>query len=66
MINLEKKIGPMRVRAWFLILNMAANAIALLGLSKVFAGNDGWPVLLIGTLFSVVCIAICAKPAEND
>ena len=64
MINLEKKAGPMRLRAWGLILNMIANGIALYGLSRVLAGQDGWPLLTTGSLLTLLCIAICARPAE--
>ena len=63
-INLEKKLGPMRLRAWVLILNMIANAIALYGLSQVLAVQGGWFLLTTGSLLTIVCICICARPAE--
>ena len=64
MINLETKVGPMRLRAWALILNMIANAIALYGLSRVLVEQGGWTLLTTGSLLTILCIAICARPAE--
>ena len=64
MINLETKVGPMRLRAWALILNMIANAIALYGLSRVLVEQGGWALLTTGCLLTLLCIAICARPTE--
>ena len=64
MVNLETKVGPMRLRAWALILNMIANAIALYGLSRVLVEQGGWALLTTGSLLTLLCIAICARPAE--
>ena len=66
MINLERKIGPMRIRAWGLVLNMIANAIALYGLSRVLTGQGGWPMLILGVVLTVICIGVCAKPADSN
>ncbi len=65
MINLEKKVGPLRLRAWGLVVNMLANAMALFGLSQVLTGQGGWPLLVLGAALTVACIAICARPAES-
>jgi hypothetical protein len=64
MIDLEKTVGPLRLRTWGLVLNMIANGIALYGLSRVLAGEGGWPILIVGAALTVICIAVCAKPAK--
>ena len=62
MIDLERKFGPMRLRAWGLVINFVANVIALYGLSLVLGGRDGWFWLLTGIIGTVLCIAVLALP----
>jgi membrane-associated phospholipid phosphatase len=54
MINLER------------VLNMIANAIALYGLSRVLAGQGGWSLLIFGAALTVICIGVCARPADSN
>ncbi len=63
--NIDKKLGPMRIRAWFLVLNFAFNAIALFGLSRVMVAGTGWPILIVGALGTLACIALLSTPAED-
>ncbi len=65
MIDLERKLGPMRLRAWGLVINFAANVTALYGLSLVLGGRDGWTWLVTGIIGTVLCIAILALPDQK-
>ena len=64
MLNPENKVGPLRIRAWALIVNMFANAIALFALSCLMAGFGGWSLLVVGLFLTVAAIGIAAKPVE--
>ncbi len=66
MRNLEHKFGPLTVRTWGLVVNLLANATALFGLSLVLTGQGGWPILIAGTLMTVICIAVIARPADME
>ena len=66
MIDVDRKLGPMRLRAWGLVVNLAANAVALYGLSRVLAGEGGWGPLIAGGVLTVGCIAFCAAPSKQD
>lgn len=65
MINLEKQIGPLRLRAWGLIANFIANAIALFGLAKVLGGTGGWPYLIAGGVATIIIILTLATPVSS-
>lgn len=65
MIGLERRLGPMRLRAWGLAANFLANLVGLYGLSRVLAGSGGWFPLYAGALGTVICIAVLARPAGN-
>ena len=61
---LDRPIGPMRVRAWGLLANMLANAVALYGLQSVLRDGSGQVVLFTGVFASVCLIAMLAVPSR--
>ena len=65
MIDLEKNVGPFRIRAWGLIVNLIANAAALYGLTLVLRDGSGWPILLAGSAVTVLCMGVCAIPVRS-
>lgn len=64
-MNLSRRVFSLSVRAWLLISNFLANALALLGLSILARGDDGWAFLLVGSAFTVFFIAILATPDKS-
>lgn len=64
MIDLERRMGPLSVRAWGLVLNFAFNATALWGLSHLVRGAGGTAALAIGALGTVLCVAVLATPSR--
>jgi hypothetical protein len=65
MIDLETMVGPLRIRAWGLVLNLVANAAALYGLSLVMGGQGGWSLMIGGAAVTALCIGVCAIPAKD-
>ncbi|MEQ8689642.1 MAG: hypothetical protein RIC89_02240 [Pseudomonadales bacterium] len=61
---LDRPLGPMRVRAWGLIANMLANALALYGLSQVLGNGSGHVLLAAGAALSLSLIALIAVPSQ--
>lgn len=66
MIDLERKYGPLRLRAYGLAVNFAANAVALYGLSQVLSSAGGWPWLVSGAVLTLACIITLSAPARDD
>ena len=66
MIDLEQKLGPMRLRAWGLVVNLLANVVLLYGLAQVVTGRGGWAWLTVGALATVLCILTLAQPVRDD
>jgi len=64
MIDLERQVGPLSLRAWGLVVNFAFNATALWGLSHVVRGAGGTAPLAIGVIGTVLCLAVLAKPSN--
>lgn len=64
MIDLERKIGPLRLRAWGLVANFGFNALGLYGLAGVMTGNGGLLPLVVGGLGTLGCIALLAVPSR--
>ena len=64
MIDLERRAGPLTLRAWGLVINFGFNATALWGLSHAVRGAGGTVPLAIGVLGTVVCLAVLAKPSD--
>ncbi len=64
--DLEKTIGPMRIRAWGLVLNLIMNVIALYGLTRLLSDSSGgWPLLALGVVGTVICLLVLARPVSN-
>lgn len=61
---LDRKYGPLRGRAWGLIVNMVSNALALYGLARVLSEGEGYGVLLTGAVLTMVTILVVACPSE--
>lgn len=62
---LERPIGPWSGRVWGLIVNLAANAMALWGVASVMRTGEGWIWIVIGGVATAVCIAALALPARS-
>jgi len=66
MIDLEKRVGPMRLRAWGLVVNFLGNVLALLGLSMVLREGTGWPLLITGAAVTLLCLLILARSVRTE
>lgn len=64
MINLDKKIGPWPVRVWGLVLNFMGNTVAIYGAIGFIRNKSHLPLLIIGTLITLTCILVLAKPSK--
>ncbi|MEM7662110.1 MAG: hypothetical protein AAF292_07660 [Pseudomonadota bacterium] len=62
---LEQKLGPLRIRAWGLLLNFIANAAALYGLSQVLSDNGGHALMIGGIVLTVAIVAVLAIPSSG-
>jgi len=62
---LDSTLGPMRVRAWGLILNFLCNACALTGLARYLHGEGGIVLMLSGGMGTLACIAVLAIPDKS-
>lgn len=65
MIDLERTVGPMRIRAWGLVVNFLGNVLALLGLSMVLREGVGWALLITGVAVTLLCLLILARPVAR-
>ena len=65
MIDIDQKLGPLRLRAWALIVNFIFNATALYGLTRVLLYGWGWWILSLGVLGTILCIALLSRPSEQ-
>lgn len=67
LIWLDRKLGPMRIRAWGLMVNFAFNAMALVGLAYTLRSGSGVTTLLVvGAVGTVSTIALLAVPDRED
>lgn len=64
--NLDKKVGPLTLRAYGLLLNFIANAVALVGISRVLAGSGGEVLAAMGAGLTVFLIVILSHPSQDD
>ena len=65
MINLERKIGPMRIRAWGLMVNFIANIVALYGMALTLGGRGGTVWLVVGVTGTIACVMILSQPVRD-
>jgi hypothetical protein len=65
MTDFTKKIGPLSLRAWGLVANFGANALALYGLTNILKDNGGWTSLIIGVGLTVFLILFLAQPNRD-
>ncbi|MEQ8263345.1 hypothetical protein [Pseudohaliea sp.] len=63
---LERRLGPIRLRAWGLLLNFLMNAVALTGLALWLAGRSGPLLMLLGGAGTVACVLTLALPDRDD
>jgi len=61
---LDRPLGPLRVRAWGLIVNFLANAVALYGLAGYLRSGEGAIVMVVGISLTLVCILTLAAPSR--
>lgn len=64
MIELDRRYGPLSGRVWGLVVNLAANALALYGLVGVLRDGSRVPHLIVGLLGTAVCVALLARPSR--
>ena len=63
---LERRLGPLRLRAWGLLLNFLMNGVALTGLALWLAGHSGPLLMLLGAAGTLACVLILALPDRDD
>ncbi len=64
MPDMDRRLGPWRLRVWGLALNFVGNALALFGVARVMRGGSAW-LLATGILITVLCIAALATPSRG-
>ena len=64
MLDIDKKLGPLSLRIWGLILNFIGNFIALYGAAQFFKGASGPGLMIIGIIITLVCILVLAIPQK--
>jgi hypothetical protein len=64
MIDIDRRYGPWSARVWGLILNLAANALALYGLAGYLRNGTRLPHLVIGLVVTAACIFTLARPSK--
>jgi hypothetical protein len=64
MIDLDHRYGPWSARVWGLIVNLAANALALYGLAGYLRDGSHQLHLVVGLAVTVGCILLLARPSQ--
>jgi len=64
MIDIDRRYGPFTGRVWGLIVNLAANALALYGLVGVLRDGTRVVHLVAGALCTLICVIILARPSR--
>jgi hypothetical protein len=64
MIDLDRRYGPWSGRVWGLIVNLAANALALYGLVGYLRDGTRVGHLVVGLIVTAICVAWLAKPSQ--
>jgi hypothetical protein len=65
MIERDRRYGPFPGRVWGLIVNLAANALALYGLAGYLRDGTHLPHLVIGLGLTAACVLWLAKPSPD-
>lgn len=63
--DIDRRLGPLRLRAWFLVVNFVCNALALYGLSRVLVTGGGAAILAVGVVGTIVCLAVLSQPSRD-
>ena len=63
--DIDRRLGPMRLRAWFLVANFVCNALALYGLSRVMVTGDGLEMLVVGAAGTMGCLVVLSQPSGD-
>ena len=63
--DVDRRLGPLRLRAWFLVANFLCNALALYGLSRVLVAGAGYGILLVGVVGTLGCLAVLSQPSRG-
>lgn len=64
MIDIDRRYGQFTGRVWGLIVNLAANALALYGLVGVLRDGTRVVHLVVGVVVTAVCVIILARPSR--
>ncbi len=64
--DIDRQVGPMRLRAWFLVANFLSNGVALYGLSRVMVEGSGIGMLIVGVLGTLGCLVVLSQPSRSD
>ena len=64
MIDIDRRYGPFTGRVWGLIVNLAANALALFGLVGVLRDGTRVVYLVVGGVCTVAWVIILARPSR--
>jgi hypothetical protein len=64
MIDIDRRYGPFTGRVWGLIINLAANALALYGLAGFLREGTHLVYLTVGIAGTVACVLVLAKPSS--
>jgi len=65
MIDMDRNLGPWRLRVWGLVANFVGNVLALVGIVRVMRGGAPW-LLVAGGVITVICVALLAIPSRGD
>ncbi|MFV1988626.1 MAG: hypothetical protein ACC682_15235 [Gemmatimonadota bacterium] len=65
MLDMDRKIGPWRLRVWGLVLNFVGNVIALFGIVRLVQGGSAF-LLIIGASLTLVCSLTLAIPPNRQ
>lgn len=64
-MDMDRRLGPWRLRLWGLIANFFGNILALFGIVRVV--RDGsWGLLVAGGSITLVCVALLSIPARGQ
>ncbi len=64
MIDIDRRYGPCSGRVWGLIINLAANALALYGLVGFLRDGSRLALLTMGVVATAACVLVLAQPSR--